>query len=111
MWCLPPQQPGQCPAAGDPFPPGVTASRGVPLPGEGARGVLACTPQGEGAPHAPARRPRALWQLPGLGSSDCRAGLGGSLPLGSPLGRGGSSCVTGFEPSLAAGGTEKPEEC
>ena len=81
MWCLPPQQPGQCPAAGDPFPPGVATFCSVPLPGEGARGVLAWTPQGEGMPRTPACCPLAVWQLPGLGITDSPAGLGGSLPL------------------------------
>lgn len=63
MWCLPLQQPGQCPAAGDPFPPGAAASRSAPLPGEAAGGVLARTPQGERPPQTepavPSPRPVA----------------------------------------------------
>lgn len=49
-------------------------------------------PSGSGAPRTPACRPLALWQLPGLGSTGCRAGLSADpFPSGAPSGPGGAA--------------------
>lgn len=87
MWCLPSQQPGQCPAAGDPFLSSVAVSRSVPLPGVWTRGVLAWTPQGEGLLGPRCAVPSPCGSSPGSGALSPVQLSADPFPSGAPTRR------------------------